>query len=79
MVLLGPCRQISALGRYLAACRHHRQDLADRFRPEARDQHWACELYRAAARDLIPDDAYPVNSLAPEFVRPAVARQFSLN
>lgn len=79
VVLLGPSRHLTPLGRYLLACRYNRQDLADRFRPEARDQHWACPLYRAASRGLIADDTYPVVSLLPEFSRPPSLLQYSLN
>lgn len=79
VVLLGPTRRVSALGRYLAAYRHGRADLADRFHEPACDQHAACPLYREAARTLAPENAYPVLALLPELARPAGPPSFSLN
>lgn len=76
VVLLGPSRGLTALGRYLAACQYGRTDLAYRFRHEARDQDAACPLYRQSALGLIPDHAYPIDA------DPAVSSMpghFSLN
>ncbi len=76
---LGSLSGLSALGVYLAACRLDRADLADRVRPMARDQHWACPLYRQAAAGLVPGDPYPVAGIFPELVRSASVHRFSLN
>ena len=79
VILLGPSRQLSALGRFLAATGHDRPDLAARFEAEALRQHAACPLYREAARGLIPGDGYPILPLLPESSRASAIRQFSLN
>jgi hypothetical protein len=70
---------LSALGIYLAACRLDRSDLAEKVRPMARDQHWACPLYRQAAAGLVTGDPYPVAGIFPELVRSASVHRFSLN
>ena len=79
VIVLGPSQLVSPMSRYLSACRHGRPDLADRLRPEARDQHWACPLYRPATRGLIPDDDYPVGLLVADLVPSPGNYQFSLN
>ena len=80
VVLLGPLKGSSPLGRYLAASRLGVPDLADRFRDEARLQHFACPLYRLAAAGLAPGDPYPVLSLLPAMLRPSESSpSFSLN
>jgi hypothetical protein len=62
-VLLSRCRVLSPLGRYIAAQRAGRPDLAERFRLRAQDQHRACPLYRHACKRLIAREAYPVLEL----------------
>ena len=82
-VLFGRDRALSPLGRYIAAHRADRPDLAERLRAAARAQHWACPLYRPACHGLIDPGCYPVVELlpgVPAHGRPAhAAAPFSLN
>jgi len=82
-VLASRHRSTSPMGRYIAARRADRVDLADSFREEARAQHQACPLYRLACRGLIHSDSYPVRELIPGVEMGGVvtspARAFSLN
>ncbi|HEX8199689.1 MAG TPA: hypothetical protein VF590_04325 [Isosphaeraceae bacterium] len=55
---------LSPLGRFIAACRVGRPDLAAPFRAAAAAQHRSCPLYRPACRRLIPAEAYPVRPAA---------------
>lgn len=64
-ILAEDCRSLSALGRMIAAHRAGRPDLVDKARPAARDQHWACPLYRVACEGLLPAHAYPVIEVLP--------------
>lgn len=50
---------LSPLGRYIAAHRAGRVDLAERWSPEALIQHRGCPLYREACAGLLPADEYP--------------------
>lgn len=79
VILLGPSRHLSPLGRYLAAISRDRSDLAARFEEEARLQHAACPLYRQAAEGLVADDAYLILPILPEPLRTPGSSQFSLN
>lgn len=79
VVLLGPFKGSSPLGRYLVACRLNLPDLAERFREPARAQHFASPLYRKAAEGLAPGDPYPVLSLLPTTIRPTGSSSFCLN
>ena len=78
-VLLATDARLSALGRYLAASRMGRSDLMDRLRPQAREQHRACPLYRQACEGLAPGDDYPFLPLLPEVARHPGFLEFSLN
>ena len=69
-------RRVSALGRYVAAVRAGRPDLAAAVRDEAQQQHRSCPLYRLACDGLIPETAYPapdrgLTAAAPLFLLPA--------
>jgi hypothetical protein len=59
-VVLAKGRSLSALGCYILARRAGRDDLAERLRRGAADQHRSCPLYRQACLSLLPPDAYPV-------------------
>ncbi len=74
-----PKKSLSPLGRYLAACRLGIPDHADRFLAEARDQHFACPLYRQASLGLAPGDPYPVLPLFANSIRPVDSHAYSLN
>lgn len=63
-------RAISPLGRYLVANLYDRDDLAERFRVDAEDQHAACPLYRAACEMLSRTADEVSNSEIPEDRRP---------
>jgi hypothetical protein len=52
-------RGLSPLGRYVAAIRLGRPDLAPLLRDDALRQHDGCPLYQLACRGLLPDDLYP--------------------
>jgi hypothetical protein len=82
-VLLSRSRALSPLGRYIAACRAGRHDLAERFRRSAQEQHWSCPLYRQACRRLISRKAYPVLEVVAGLNLPGRSAegipQFSLN
>jgi hypothetical protein len=52
-------RDLTPLGRFIAAHRVGRPDLAEPFRAAATDQHRSCPLYRPASLRLIPAEAYP--------------------
>lgn len=58
-------RAVSPLGRYIAACRYGRPDLAEQFRAEAAQQHRSCPLYRPASLSLLTPEAYPAGDPAP--------------
>jgi hypothetical protein len=47
------------MGRYVAARRIGREDLAEALRVEAVRQHEGCPLYRLACRGLLADEGYP--------------------
>jgi hypothetical protein len=51
---------LSPLGRFITAHRALRPDLAERFRSGAIEQHQCCPLYRAASRDFLAAEIYPV-------------------
>jgi hypothetical protein len=51
---------LSPLGRYIIAVRAGEPALAELFRPEAREQHRVCPLYRHACHGLLPCEHYPV-------------------
>jgi len=55
-------RHLSPLGRYVAAIRAGRSDLADHLRAEALHQHQSCPLYRWACQGLLPDEFYPATA-----------------
>ncbi len=78
-VLSRPSRRLSPLGRYLAACRYGRPDLAEAFREAAHLQHESCPLYREASAGLIGDHDYPFIPLLPHAVRASGTGAFSLN
>jgi hypothetical protein len=59
-VLLSPHQRLSPLGCYIVAIRAERRDLGERFQPDAMAQHRSCPLYRAASRQLLPPELYPV-------------------
>lgn len=67
-ILTRRSRTLSPLGRYVAAVRLGRLDLAERLRPAAQLQHAACPLYRPALRRLLSPEAYPVLELLPGLV-----------
>ena len=50
---------LSPLGRYVAAVRAGRHELAKALREEALQQHRSCPLYQLACRDLLPEGSYP--------------------
>ncbi|QDV33279.1 hypothetical protein [Tautonia plasticadhaerens] len=52
-------RGLSPLGRYVAAQRIGRGDLAETLRGEALRQHLGCPLYRLACRGLLSEGGYP--------------------
>ncbi len=60
-ILERPTERMSALGRYIAACREGRDDLASRYLKAAMIQHEGCPLYRLAAATLIPPAVYPAH------------------
>lgn len=76
---LDPIAGLSPLGLYLIACRDGRADVADSLRATAREQHWACPLYRQAAQGLVAGDPYPVAGIFPEMLHSAGSHQFSIN
>jgi hypothetical protein len=66
--------QLSALGRYVLAHRAGRDDLAERFRPEAERQHRSCPFYQQACSRLLSRKDYPLprpSNLLPGLVIPA--------
>jgi hypothetical protein len=63
-VLGSRSRALSPLGRYIAAHRAGRFDLAKRFASQTEEQHLACPLYRFACHRLIPRAAYPVQEIS---------------
>lgn len=65
---------LSPLGRYIAARRHGRADLACLLQSAARRQHLACPLYQQACRGLLPRGGYPVDGLLLEAVCPELGR-----
>jgi hypothetical protein len=82
-VLVAKTNSISPLGRYIAAYRAGRLDLAQRFRGQAQDQHASCPLYLHACHKLLPRSAYPAHdwgsALGGARSVPLAAGQFSLN
>jgi hypothetical protein len=66
--------RLSPLGRFIAAHRFERQDLAAHFAEPATLQHHACPLYRAASRSLLPADLYPVQDFTPAHIADAAIR-----
>lgn len=64
-LVLERTRRVSALGRYVAAVRAGRSDLAAAIRDEAQQQHRSCPLYRLACVGLIPETAYPAPDRRP--------------
>jgi hypothetical protein len=70
VLVTGRCG-LSPLGCYIVAQRAGRQELAERFRAAAADQHRSCPLYRQACLRLLPPEDYPVReSPADEDARP---------
>ncbi len=59
-VLLAKSVVLSPLSRFIVAQNAGREDLAERLRPEAEDQHRICPLYRQASCALLPSHDYPV-------------------
>lgn len=59
-VLLSKNELLSPLSRFIVARKAGRDDLAERLRPEAEDQHRICPLYRQASCVLLPSAFYPV-------------------
>lgn len=68
--LLQGGRNLSPLGRYVAAIRFGRPDLAALLRDDALRQHNGCPLYQLACRGLLPADRYPVAVLPPSPLAP---------
>lgn len=62
-VLITKSRSLSPLGRYIVARRTGRDDLADRLRTDAANQHWMCPLYRQASLSMLSPESYPVGDL----------------
>lgn len=65
-VLLAPNPQLSPLGRYIAARRASRSDLAEKLESEALAQHRVCPLYRFASLAFVSADQYPVEPARPK-------------
>ena len=65
LVVLAKSRLLSTLGGYILARRAGRDDLAERLRRGAVDQHWSCPLYRQASLPLLPAEDYPVRGPLP--------------
>jgi hypothetical protein len=63
VVLSESSPHLSPLGRYVAARRHGRVDLACLLQSAARRQHRACPLYQQACRGLLPRGSYPGDGL----------------
>ncbi|MEW4567741.1 hypothetical protein AB1L88_07730 [Tautonia sp. JC769] len=63
-------RGLSPLGRYVAAIRLGRPDLAASLRDDALRQHDGCPLYQLACRGLVPDDHYPATIDTPSPLAP---------
>lgn len=63
MLLTWPSSRVSPLGRYIAAHRAGRPELAKALRPQARRQHEACPLYRQASEPLLPWGGYPADDV----------------
>jgi len=76
-VLLSPHQRLSPLGCYIVTIRAERVDLGERFRLEAVEQHRSCPLYRAASRQLLPPDFYPVRERSPDEELVAMTRHLS--
>lgn len=64
-VLAWPARKLSPFGRFLAAHRARRPDLAESFRAGCCEQHRGCPLYRLACAAFLAPDLYPVLDLLP--------------
>jgi hypothetical protein len=76
-VLLTPSSQLSPLGCYIIALRAGRNDLAERFRSDAVQQHRSCPLYRTASFNLLPPDRYPVGEKSIDEEIVALTRRLS--
>ena len=61
-VLLDPNPRLSPLGRYIAAQRADRGDLAERLEDDALAQHRVCPLYRFASLAFVSAEQYPIDS-----------------
>jgi hypothetical protein len=60
-VLRAPDPHLSPLGRFIMAHRAGRLELAERFRSGAIEQHHCCPLYRAACRNFLAPEFYPID------------------
>jgi hypothetical protein len=76
-VLLSSHQRLSPLGCYIVAIRAERSDLGERFRLEAVKQHRSCPLYRAASRQLLPPQFYPVRERSADEELVAMTRHLS--
>lgn len=63
-ILLEESRSLSPLGRFIAALRAGRYDLAEQLFQDAAHQHRSCPLYRQASRFLVSPEQYPVEASA---------------
>lgn len=68
-ILLEESRSLSPLGRFIAAQRAGRYDLAKRLFQGAAHQHRSCPLYREASLFLLSPELYPVDASA-DSIRP---------
>ncbi|RUL88873.1 hypothetical protein [Tautonia sociabilis] len=64
---------LSPLGRYVAARRINREDLAEAIREAALRQHEGCPLYRLACRGLLTEGDYPASAPLPYPINPMPA------
>jgi hypothetical protein len=76
-LLLSTHQRLSPLGCYIVAIRAERSDLGERFRLEAVKQHRSCPLYRAASRQLLPPQFYPVRERSADEELVAMTRHLS--
>jgi hypothetical protein len=65
-VLRAQDQHLSPLGRFITAHRAGRPDLAERLRSGAIEQHRCCPLYRAACKDFLAPEFYPVDDAVVE-------------
>lgn len=82
-VLMARSERLSPLGCYIVARRARCDELAERFRSAAIDQHRSCPLYRPASRQLLDPELYPLKERSTddelvELTRPLLP-QSSLN